>query len=381
MNDSTDHSESALARFFRLFDLDAGGARIPAMEGLRAYAVGLTFCVHYFGAWLLYLRNLNGAAYTPADVPRMTDRILIWLQFSQYGVYLFFILSGFLICRLVMDSRKFSYPTFLWRRFLRIYPAFFLALVIGTLVFALHAGDKITFRTFAANMVFLNGLRELAIVPILHQSWSLFYEVVFYILFPLVLLLWPARLWRTPVGIVIAGLAFVYIPWWLGWGQAMFLLFFAGATIARIDDVRLAAFAQRLPHWLVLGAYFAITTVIAFKWVGDHVAIWLYALAGSLMMIKVCFGNGWLTRLFAWRPMRRLGNISYSMFLIHVIPVYFMVVYGPRLSPSNGLAPALFGSLIVLFISLAMSAALFLVAEKPYFIAQRRRHAVPPHKN
>ena len=197
MTDSGKAGESALARFFRLFDLDAGGARIPAMEGLRAYALGLTFCVHYFGAWLLYLRNVNGAAYTPADLPRMTDRILVWLQFSQYGVYLFFILSGFLICRLVMDSRKFSYPTFLWRRFLRIYPAFFLALLLGTLVFALHAGDKITPRTFAANMVFLNGLRELGIVPILHQSWSLFYEVVFYILFPLVLLLWPARAWRA----------------------------------------------------------------------------------------------------------------------------------------------------------------------------------------
>ena len=381
MTDSTSANASALARFFRLFDLDAGGARIPAMEGLRAYAVGLTFCVHYFGAWLLYLRNLNGAAYTPADVPRMTDRILIWLQFSQYGVYLFFILSGFLICRLVVDSRKFSYPTFLWRRFLRIYPAFFLALVIGTLVFALHAGDNITFRTFAANMVFLNGLRELAIVPILHQSWSLFYEVVFYILFPLALLFWPARFWRMPIGMVFAGLAFVYIPWWLGWGQAMFVLFFAGATIARIDDTRLRTFARSLPHWLVLSVYFAITTVIAFKWVGDHFAIWLYALAGSLLMIKVCFGNGWLTRVFAWRPMRRLGNISYSMFLIHVIPVYFMVVYGPRLFPSNGLVPALFGSLIVLFISLMLSAALFLVAEKPYFIAQRRRHAVPPHAN
>ena len=105
MTDSGKAGESALARFFRLFDLDAGGARIPAMEGLRAYALGLTFCVHYFGAWLLYLRNVNGAAYTPADLPRTTDRILVWLQFSQYGVYLFFILSGFLICRLVIDCQ------------------------------------------------------------------------------------------------------------------------------------------------------------------------------------------------------------------------------------------------------------------------------------
>lgn len=383
MRDSIKSAEAksgAMARFFHLFDLDAGGARIPAMEGLRAYAVGLTFCVHYFGAWLLYMRNLNGAAYTPADLPRVTDRILVWLQFSQYGVYLFFILSGFLICRLVLASRSFSYPTFLWRRFLRIYPAFFVALVIGTLVFALHAGDKITLRTFAANMVFANGVRELNIIPILHQSWSLFYEVVFYVAFPIVLLLWPARAWRTPIGIVIAGLAFVYIPWWLGWGQAMFVLFFAGAAIARIDDGRLRSFARRVPWTFVLALYFSVTTIIAFKWVSDHVAIWMYAIAGALLMIEVCYGNGWLTRMFAWQPLRRLGNVSYSMFLVHVIPIYFMVVYGPRVFPSNGLVPAMIGAVIMLAASLVLAAALFLVAEKPYFEAQRRRHAAPPLK-
>lgn len=371
--------ERPRADFFSRFDLDQGGARIPAMEGLRAYAMGLTFCVHYFGAWLLYFRNVNGAALTPtaADLPRMTERILVWLQFSQYGVYLFFILSGFLICRLVLDSRRFSYPRFLWRRFLRIYPAFFVALVAGALVFALHAGDTITLGQFAANMLFLNGLRELNLVPILHQTWSLFYEVVFYILFPVVLLLCPARLWRTPVGIAIAGIAFVYIPWWLGWGQAMFLLFFAGATIARIGDERLTRFACRLPHWVVLIAYFTVTTTIAFKAVSDHLAIWLYGLVGVLLMIKVCYGNGWMTRMFAWRPMRRLGNISYSMFLVHIIPVYFMVVYGPRWLPSTGLFPALIGAVIILGASLVLSAALFLVAEKPYFNAQRRRRASP----
>ena len=249
--------------------------------------------------------------------------------------------------------------------------------MIGTLVFALHAGDRITLSMFMANMVFANGLRELNIIPILHQSWSLFYEVVFYIVFPIVLLLWPARAWRTPIGIVIAGLAFVYIPWWLGWGQAMFLMFFAGAAIARIDDARLSSFARRVPSLLVLAVYFAVTTIIAFKWVSDHVAIWMYMVAGVLLMIEVCYGNGWLTRMFAWQPLRRLGNVSYSMFLVHVIPVYFMVVYGPRVFPSNGLVPALIGAVIILAASLVLAAALFLVAEKPYFEAQRRRHAAP----
>ena len=49
---SATHPAVAPARAdpFRVFDLETSGGRIPAMEGLRAYAVLLTFCVHYFGS-------------------------------------------------------------------------------------------------------------------------------------------------------------------------------------------------------------------------------------------------------------------------------------------------------------------------------------------
>ena len=67
------------------------------------------------------------------------------------------------------------------------------------------------------------------------------------------------------------------------------------------------------------------------------------------------------------------------MFLVHVIPVYCLVAYGPRWLPSTGLLPALLGAVLILFASVVLAAALFLVAEKPYFNAQRRKHAAPPH--
>ena len=44
---------------FSRFDLESSGGRIPAMEGLRAYAVLLTFCVHFFGAWMLQFRGID----------------------------------------------------------------------------------------------------------------------------------------------------------------------------------------------------------------------------------------------------------------------------------------------------------------------------------
>ena len=366
----------ARADLFSRFDLETSGGRIPAMEGLRAYAVLLTFCVHFFGAWMLQFRGIDTGAVHPAALARNTDRVLAWLQLSPYGVYLFFILSGFLICRLVGNAAHFSYPRFLWRRLCRIYPAFLLALALGVAVFSLYAGwAPFSWRGLAANLLLLNGIRELGVVPFLHQSWSLFNEVVFYLVFPVLLLLRPLGVWRAPWGIAAAGAVLVYIPFALGWGQALYLLFFAGATAARFDDARLAAFARRLPDIAIVAPYMAVTTAIAYRAVSDHVAIWLYALAGTLLVVQACYGTGWLNRLFSWRPLRRVGNVSYSLFLLHTIPVFYVFyVLGPAWVTSKGLAVALAAAALALVASLILAGALFLVAERPYFAAQRRKH-------
>ncbi|MEO8132946.1 MAG: acyltransferase [Betaproteobacteria bacterium] len=360
---------------FSRFDLESTGNRIPAMEGLRAYAVVLTFCVHYFGAFMLQFRGLEESALSVLDVPRNTDRLLTWLHFSQYGVYLFFILSGFLICRLVGNAKDFSYARFLARRFRRIYPAFLLALPLGIAVFSLYAGwAPFSWIGVLGNVLLLNGIRELGIVPFLHQTWSLFYEIVFYLVFPALLLLRPVGVWGSPWALALAGAALVYIPFMLGWGQAMFLLFFAGATAARFDDAQLAQFARRVPEAAVVVLYLAVSTAISLRAVGDHAAIWLYSVTGTLFVIQACHGTGHLNRLFAWRPLRRIGNVSYSLFLTHTIPVFFVVyVFGPRWFTSNGLGTALLGGAIALAAALALAGALFLIAERPYFAAHQRK--------
>ncbi len=362
---------------FSRFDLESTGSRIPAMEGLRAYAVLLTFCVHYFGAFLLQFRGISAVTSGAHELPRNTDRVLAWLHLSPYGVYLFFILSGFLICRMIGEAAHFSYGRFLWRRMTRIYPAFLLALILGIAVFSLYAGwAPFSWTGVAANLLFLNGVRELGVVPFMHQTWSLFNEVVFYLVFPVLLLLRPFGVWNSPWTLAAAGMALVYLPFALGWGQALYLLFFAGVTAARFSDAQLAGWAQRLPDATVLLLYLAVTTAIALHGVGDHAAIWLYAIAGTLFVVQACFGNGFLNRLFRWRPLRRVGNVSYSLFLTHTVPIFFVVyVFGPRWFSSNGLFTALLGGVVALLAALALAAALFLLAERPYFAAHQRRHA------
>lgn len=344
------------------------------MEGLRAYAVVLTFCVHFFGAWLVNVRGIDPSNVAPQQVPSNTDFVLAWLQMSPHGVYLFFILSGFLICRIVGNARTFSYPRFLWRRFWRIYPAFIMALALGLLVYCSHpAGPSFSWTEIGANLLLLNGIPQLGVRPILNQTWSLFYEVVFYLTFPALLLLRPVGVWRTAWGLSLVGVAVVYLPFAFGWGSAVFLMFFAGATVARFDDNSLTAFAQRMPQWLVVTLYCGVTSAIAFRLVDEHTSIWLYSFAGAVLMIEVCYGRGWLNRLFSWRPIRRIGNVSYSLFLVHTIPIYLLINFGPDWISSRGLVRAFFGAILALLSSIVLAGALFLIAERPYFAAKRKK--------
>jgi peptidoglycan/LPS O-acetylase OafA/YrhL len=296
----------------------------------------------------------------------------VWLHLSPYGVYLFFILSGFLICRLVVQQRTFSYRRYLLRRSLRIYPAVLLALLLAAIVLSRDGiTGFLTLPNILGNVVFLNAIPQFHVTPILHPTWSLFYEVVFYIVFPVVLALrWlgPEALWRNPACMIVAGLVLVYTPFLLGWGQALFLLFFAGATAARFDDGQLRAFAARLPDTLVAACYVGVTSAITFRIVSDHVAIWLYAIAGTLLTIQACFGSGWLNAFFSLTPLRRFGNVSYSFFLVHVIVIHLVIAHAvPWTVRSTGLVPALLVGIATAGLSFLLAVIVFAVAERPYF--------------
>jgi hypothetical protein len=58
------------------------------------------------------------------------------------------------------------------------------------------------------------------------------------------------------------------------------------------------------------------------------------------------------------------------------VPVFFVVyVLGPGWFTSNGLGAALIATMVALVASLILAGVLFLIAERPYFAAQRRKHA------
>src|SRR5689334_22435203 len=102
--------------------MSGSAVRLPAMEGVRGAAVMLVFFVHYYQLF----------AKPMANSP--TRLIFSWagtLGFS--GVDLFFLLSGYLIYRVLRAEKK-SLTQFFARRAKRIYPTFFVVLLLYVVV-------------------------------------------------------------------------------------------------------------------------------------------------------------------------------------------------------------------------------------------------------
>ena len=141
------------------------------------------------------------------------------------GVDIFFVISGFLITSIIVQSleeNRFSFATFLYRRVRRLYPA-----LLATLVFYLVAGaflllpdtfeelslEALLSQLYVVNFYFWRSVNYFGLqadsVPLLHM-WSLAVEEQFYLIFPLAcLLIWRVKShWLTSLILLAALLSF-----------------------------------------------------------------------------------------------------------------------------------------------------------------------------
>jgi len=162
----------------------AGGERYYLIQCLRFFAASFVVVYHS----VIYVATYGG------QLPR--DAAYYFGEVSQVGILIFFAISGFVITSSV--QRRTS-GDFLWLRFLRIYPGYWVA---AALVVALNI---VVFGNFAWNRGTIFGLSLLPLGdvprPLGGIEWTLVYEVFFY---ALVAVLWTARSNRILAGFCLA---------------------------------------------------------------------------------------------------------------------------------------------------------------------------------
>ncbi len=345
-------------------------AHVHALDGWRGLAVILVFCVHASGNAARFAFGLEFEGANITDMTSWSHRLLFWLFRSHHGVFLFFVLSGFLIGRMWWPRPALRYRDFAWRRTLRIYPAFLLSFV-ASLAFAHGSGTWIPPDLFlvTGNLLFLNGWPRSPVTAFNAVTWSLFYEMSFYLAFPVLVLLalhaTPRHAWWVPaagIALPLLAVAFGADTLVLCWA-----LLFGGVALAQGASLQWSL--ARLPTAGVLALYFAITTSALFDLLPPWAAIAAFGCVAVALLAKCLAPGNLIANGLAWPPLVALGRVSYSFYLLHwmivVLVARGLTTHAAGWNPWLATA-ALFGGGFAL--SFAAAKASWWLTERPYFL-------------
>ncbi|TAK39179.1 MAG: acyltransferase [Lysobacteraceae bacterium] len=333
-----------------------------ALDGLRGLAVLIVIASHL---------SLLGFGLVPG---------LPVGGIGKSGVYLFFVLSAFLLTRLLLERTPARFADGrLWvgyamRRVLRIWPLY---LVVLALAWAItRAGAPWWHYQLDGAAV----LRHLALREGYSVLWSIPVEFKFYLWLPLMALAlaWmAARRWPLPAQALVWLAALALATW--AWPPSQtgindvrlgpyLPLFLAGGAAAAIDLrighggasrgwgiaglLACAAFVLTLPEtWAALSG-----TPVDHKL--THTWFVFFGVTWATLLLAVLHGPRWLRAPFAWAPMRLLGVVSFSAYLWHMPVLYGMAAMGAGDWPLAGWW--------VFAATLLLSMASFLLVERPW---------------
>lgn len=252
------------------------------------------------------------------------------------GVDIFFVISGYLITKIIKDgieAGNFSFSDFYFKRARRILPAAYVTIFITSLLSFLFL-DPATMEefqkqvrgavTFTANFAlqkqsgYFDGAAELK--PLLH-TWSLSVEEQYYLLLPLAMFLLPKRTWLcSTILAVIASFvlciiwgqfnpskAFFMLPsrsWELGIGSL-------GAFIS-FDKLRLMRSYQIMTYL----ALFCLAVLPFLNGIGKHPGISALLICVSTLIV-IGANSSFLNKGFIPSKLSYVGDISYSLYLVH----------------------------------------------------------------
>jgi exopolysaccharide production protein ExoZ len=344
--------------------------RYLALDGIRFYSALLVFLVHSIGAISQDIFRIGEAAFIPQSSNLAHAFWSTVANFGHHGVDIFFILSGFLMMKVSFDDNRIvGSARFLFRRLLRIYPAFAASLILGTLIRVQVLDWDFNAQDFLLNFLFLNAIPELGIIPYNFVTWSLGYEFAFYLLVPFIFL---APEGRVRIGLVcgLIVLGFLVIPD----TYLRFLGLLFGALIGCLSDAENRRISGRFPAPVLVLAYLLINLVYILHHINIYVYLLVFLPVACLLIAKITFHTNILNNAFSIPVFGFLGKISYSFYLWHTLCislVFRYVIY----KYTQAYNPGMFGSIYYFSLSFALSILVayvsYLLFERWYFAMRR----------
>lgn len=304
------------------YDDYMANAQRPAFDGMRAVGFLLVITAHvpsvpFFGA-------LQG-----------------WS-----AVWIFLVMSGYLIAMLLMREEQrtgqVAFGPFMIKRFWRIAPAYWMAILIYWLVcfaYELAPGDYARFMArLPYYLAFLPEYADGNEFSIFTHSWTVGVEVKFYLLFPpVVFLLIKGANARFAATAVIAALLTVQGSF----NAQSYCALLCGAMLAfvleRPRGYAFLASLTRVP--VIVPLAFVVALLVALRYDQYLTAV---AAVATYVMAYVIVQEKKVSRLLTWRPLVFLGQRSYGAYLLHFLVIRAgYLIFGDD-TAAGGLLTALF---------------------------------------
>jgi len=291
------------------------------------------------------------------------------------GVDLFFVISGFLIVTLILRERRktggTSLSRFYLRRFLRIFPPYYTALLLVTLAALLKKGTTSWAILHDAPYALVYVSNLVPMVSLLSITWSLSTEEQFYLVVPTVEKLAPSVFPKLlPVAYVLVALPpFGLLP------SLHLPNFFRETTFGPILLGVMLAHALDNPRgfrWVyrVAGAWWSpipalCAFVISLSYPGEDISGWprlvIHVAIVCLVASCVVREDHALRPPLSFRPLQRIGVVSYGIYLYHLIVAHFV---------QRGMIRLGFSTQLLSFVGTSLGT--WLVAEASYRLFESR---------
>ncbi len=334
------------------------------------------------------------------------DRLWWWrlLESNREAVGVFIILSGFVIFHLLQGKSE-PYSSYIYRRFWRLFPAYLVCLLLSIAMLrpslqalqtlgtpSLHDATRIQifndsldhfWPQLFAHLTMLHGLAPNRLLPssdyaFVGQAWSISVEWQFYLLAPFGYAMARDRQWRGFILIAAMACVLIFAKRFFGEGFiGAHILYFAigcaSSFLWRSKSEWLERFAK---HSNLLIPLITVLLVLLLRH-QCKLAIWFCVLASCITLRqggsdKIIARS--ISRLLTVPPLRWLGRISYSVYLIHMMALYAMLwlLRASDLSPMNLMLLTLVGTLAITLTTAHLS---YRWIELPFIQFARRRRS------
>lgn len=344
---------------------------MPQLDALRAFAVFFVLIQH----WL-------------------TDRTwLLYVPFGMIGVTLFFVLSGFLISYILLQSKLNAevmntsilqiIKQFYIRRTLRIFPIYYITLIVLFIFNIENIRDMICWFVFYSSNIYFYLIHDW--VGLLSHLWTLAVEEQFYILWPFIILFTPKKyLLKILIIIILLGPVSRSVLYFFSDGSELSVdlisilmptcmdCFGLGALLAyirinpernfQLKNIYASIFLLLNILFLIICGFFEenIVKVFFYRFSVSIISLFLIAKAASGF-------KGPLKRIFENKILLFFGKISYSIYLFHAfIPKLYEYFNLPG-SENIYIQFLLQGTILTLISSLS-----WIIIEKPIIGLKRK---------